>query len=98
MRQQEWMMLICEIYVGTHRLSVLIFPEVISKSMMPASPSISTEGKKKRHYLNSGKGICLLIPIFYDASSEPADPSWTAWLPPPSSTLESMKTLFLILT
>ena len=47
MRQQEWMMLICEIYVGTHRLSVLIFPEVISKSMMTASPSISTEGKKK---------------------------------------------------
>ena len=40
-------MLICEIYVGTHRLSVLIFPEVISKSMMTASPSISAEGKKK---------------------------------------------------
>lgn len=49
------MMLICEIYVGTHRLSVLIFPEVISKSMMTASPSISTEGKKKTVFSIQGR-------------------------------------------
>ena len=49
------MMLICDIYVGTHGLSVLIFPEVISTSMMTASPSISTEGGKKTVFHIQGR-------------------------------------------
>ena len=60
-------MLICEICVGTHGLSVLIFPEVISKSMMTASPSISTEGKKKTLFEYTNKDI-LVFASFYKKS------------------------------
>ena len=52
------MMLICDIYVGTHGLSVLIFPEVIATSMM------TVQRGEKRQYFIFREGNLSLNPYF----------------------------------